>query len=87
VDLNFRFAPLSDASTRVLEKLLLTQSTPTQPDNHVSAIDAAITSRASVRAFTQQTVPRDMLQDILHLASRASSGTNTQPWKVYVLQG
>ena len=86
-DLNFRFAPLSDASTRVLEKLLLTQSTPTQPDDHVAAIDAAITSRASVRAFTQQAVPRDMLQDILQVASRAPSGTNTQPWKVYVLQG
>ena len=53
----------------------------------MAAVDVAITSRVSARAFTQQTVPCDMLQDILHLSSRAPSGTNTQPWKVYVLQG
>jgi nitroreductase len=28
-----------------------------------------------------------VITDILHMASRAPSGTNTQPWKVYVLQG
>lgn len=28
-----------------------------------------------------------MLSDILAVASRAPSGTNTQPWKVYVLTG
>jgi len=27
------------------------------------------------------------LEDILQVASRAASGTNTQPWHVYVLQG
>lgn len=53
----------------------------------VAAVDAAITSRMSVRAFTQQAVPRAVLQSILQAASRAPSGTNTQPWKVYVLQG
>jgi len=41
----------------------------------------------STRAFTQQPVPRETLTDILQVASRAPSGTNTQPWKVYVLQG
>jgi nitroreductase len=53
----------------------------------IAAVDAAITSRMSARAFTQQAVPRELLTDILQLASRAPSGTNTQPWKVYVLQG
>lgn len=52
-----------------------------------AAVDAAVTSRMSVRAFTHQPVPREMLTDILLVASRAPSGTNTQPWKVYVLQG
>ena len=52
-----------------------------------AAVDAAISSRMSARAFTQQAVPRQTLQDILQVASRAPSGTNTQPWKVYVLQG
>jgi nitroreductase len=50
-------------------------------------IDAAITSRMSARAFTQQPVDRETLAELLQVASRAPSGTNTQPWKVYVLQG
>ncbi|WP_353141513.1 nitroreductase [Limnohabitans sp.] len=53
----------------------------------VSAVDRAITSRMSARAFTQQVVSRELITDILQVASRAPSGTNTQPWKVYVLQG
>jgi nitroreductase len=53
----------------------------------VSAVDHAITSRMSARAFTQQVVSRELITDILQVASRAPSGTNTQPWKVYVLQG
>ena len=52
-----------------------------------SAVDAAITSRMSVRAFTPQAVAREDIAEILRVASRAPSGTNTQPWKVYVLQG
>ncbi len=51
------------------------------------AVDAAIDSRMSVRAFLPQAVPRATLEHLLALASRAPSGTNTQPWKVYVLQG
>ena len=50
-------------------------------------VNDAIDSRLSARAFTQQAVSREILTDILQLASRAPSGTNTQPWKVYVLQG
>ena len=50
-------------------------------------VDAAITSRMSARAFTQAPVSRQTLTDLLQVASRAPSGTNTQPWKVYVLQG
>jgi nitroreductase len=51
------------------------------------AVDAAITSRMSARAFLPQAVPRDTIRHLLDVASRAPSGTNTQPWKVYVLQG
>jgi nitroreductase len=54
---------------------------------NLNAVDAAITSRMSARAFTQQDVPRALLEQILEVSSRAPSGTNTQPWKVYVLQG
>jgi nitroreductase len=52
-----------------------------------TVVDAAITSRMSARAFTAQAVPRQTLAELLQVASRAPSGTNTQPWKVYVLQG
>jgi nitroreductase len=50
-------------------------------------VEAAITSRMSVRAFTQQSVARSDIEALLEVASRAPSGTNCQPWRVYVLQG
>lgn len=52
-----------------------------------AAVDAAITSRRSLRAYLPTPVPRETIEDILRVASRAPSGTNTQPWKVYVLTG
>lgn len=52
-----------------------------------AAVDAAITSRKSVRAFLPTPVPRESIEEILRVASRAPSGTNTQPWRVYVLTG
>jgi nitroreductase len=53
----------------------------------LNAVDAAIDSRMSTRAFLPKPVPRETLAHLLKIASRAPSGTNTQPWKVYVLQG
>ena len=55
--------------------------------NSAAIVDAAITSRMSTRAFTQAPVSRETVNAILQVASRAASGTNTQPWKAYVLQG
>src|SRR5690606_19764914 len=49
--------------------------------------DEAIRTRMSVRAFTQQPVAPELIREILDLASRAPSGSNAQPWKVYVLRG
>jgi nitroreductase len=54
------------------------------PDSS-QAVEAAITSRHSVRAFLPTPVPRGIVERILGVASRAPSGTNTQPWHVYVL--
>jgi len=54
---------------------------------HTAAVDAAITSRKSTRAFRPTPVPRETIEDILRVASRAPSGTNTQPWHVWVLTG
>lgn len=52
-----------------------------------SAFDHLMQSRRSVRAFLPEPVPRAAIDDILRIAARAPSGTNTQPWKVHVLTG
>lgn len=52
-----------------------------------AAVDAAIESRHSMRAFLPTEVPRSVIEDILRIAARAPSGTNTQPWQVHVLTG
>ena len=52
-----------------------------------ASVDAAIGSRFSARAFLDKPVDKAVLMEVLELAGRAPSGTNTQPWKVYVLQG
>jgi nitroreductase len=58
----------------------------TPPGPH-EIVDAAIASRRSIRAFLPTPVPRATVEEILAVASRAPSGTNTQPWKVTVLTG
>ena len=50
-------------------------------------VDDVIQSRRSVRAFLPTPVPQEALRDLLQVAARAPSGTNVQPWKVYVLTG
>ena len=52
-----------------------------------STVDEVINARMSARAFTQEMPSRELIDHILGVASRAPSGTNTQPWKVYVLEG
>jgi nitroreductase len=59
---------------------------PNTPESS-AAVDAAITSRRSLRAFLPTPVPRQTIEDILAVAARAPSGVNTQPWKVTVLTG
>jgi len=59
----------------------------TPPAADIAAAEAASATRRSVRAFLPTPVPRATVERILAVASRAPSGTNTQPWKVYVLTG
>ncbi|HEY2188702.1 MAG TPA: nitroreductase [Caldimonas sp.] len=59
----------------------------TPPASDTAAVEVAITSRRSIRAFLPTVVPRATVERILAVASRAPSGTNTQPWHVYVLTG
>lgn len=52
-----------------------------------TSIDDAIASRRSVRAYLPTPVPRVLVERILEVAARAPSGTNMQPWHVYVTAG
>jgi nitroreductase len=52
-----------------------------------SQVDAAIMSRTSVRRFLPRDVSEAQIRQLLEVAARAPSGTNTQPWKVYVVCG
>jgi nitroreductase len=51
------------------------------------AVDAAITSRRSIRAYLPKPVEREDIEKLLEVAARAPSGTNIQPWNVYVVSG
>jgi len=53
----------------------------------IAAVDDAITSRRSLRAFLPTPVARADVEAILAVAARSPSGTNTQPWQVHVLTG
>lgn len=50
-------------------------------------VDEALETRRSVRGFQDRPVPRATVEHILRVASRAPSGTNMQPWRVFVVAG
>jgi len=66
-------------------RIAMTDRRPTSAE--VELVNQAITSRRSVRAFLPTPVAREDIEAILDVARRAPSGSNTQPWKVYVLTG
>jgi len=45
----------------------------------------AVLSRSSTRAFLDLPVPSDLIKELLINASRAASGGNLQPWKIFVI--
>jgi len=53
----------------------------------MAAVDEAIRSRQSVRAFLPTPVGRSTVEELLRLASRSASGSNIQPWRVRVIAG
>ena len=59
--------------------------------NDLSSLDHTISKivseRSSKRNFLSDTVSIDIVKDIIRNASRAPSGTNTQPWKVTCVTG
>ena len=50
-------------------------------------VEEAITGRRCIRAFLPKPVPRELIERVLQIAGRAPSGSNVQPWKVWVLTG
>ena len=59
-----------------------------QPGERIGlTVEQAIRGRQSIRAFLPTPVPRELVARLIETAGRAPSGTNIQPWKVYVLDG
>jgi nitroreductase len=50
-------------------------------------VSKALESRSAVRAYLDESVPSDLIRDILVSAARAPSGGNLQPWHVWALSG
>ncbi|MCH1549959.1 MAG: nitroreductase [Pseudomonadales bacterium] len=53
----------------------------------VMSFDAAVLNRRSVRGFLPKPVPKDLMRTVFDLAQWSPSGTNVQPWQVYVASG
>ena len=80
--------PLADSSVPLLAGDFAPLDAPDSAFAHLTnPVDRAVESRQSMREFLLTPVPRASIEHLLELASRAPSGTNTQPWKAYVLQG
>ena len=47
----------------------------------------AVRSRRAVRGFTSEPVPVNVLERVLDAARWAPSGSNIQPWRIYVVTG
>src|SRR6267142_1397471 len=47
----------------------------------------AVKSRRAVREFKDQPVSREVLERVLSAAAWSPSGSNIQPWNIYVLTG
>jgi nitroreductase len=50
-------------------------------------VSQAVEQRRSIRAFTDAPVDNALLLDVLTRATRAPSGGNVQPWRLFVLNG
>lgn len=50
-------------------------------------VDENMKARRSIRAFLPKDVSKEQILGLLEVAGRAPSGTNTQPWQVYVVTG
>ena len=56
-------------------------------DHNNMNIKEAIEGRISTRAFLDKDIPKETINNLLKTSRWAPSGTNTQPWKVIVVNG
>jgi nitroreductase len=50
-------------------------------------IKQAILNRRSIRSYQNRTIPREIIEELLELATKAPSGKNRQPWRFIILEG
>ncbi|CAN7408508.1 nitroreductase [Pseudoduganella sp. LjRoot289] len=69
--------------------MTIRQSTPPDiaPDELRRAVDWALSTRRSIRAFLPTPVSCEEVSAILDVARYSASGVNTQPWHVHVVTG
>jgi nitroreductase len=49
--------------------------------------DEVVKNRRSIRGFSDQVLPKELLKEIVALATRAPSSMNTQPWYFHAVSG
>jgi nitroreductase len=50
-------------------------------------VSEAVATRRSIRAYLDTPVSDDSIRELLEKASRAPSGGNVQPWRIFVING
>ena len=50
-------------------------------------VSQAVKQRKSIRGFLPNPVEDEVLSKLLEKSSRAPSGGNVQPWRIYVING
>ncbi len=51
------------------------------------SVSEAVDNRKSIRSFMDKPISNDLLKQLLEKASRAPSGGNLQPWKIFIING
>ena len=59
---------------------------PTEATGRLAAFVATMASRRSVREFSADPVPRELVEQAVLAASRAPSGANVQPWRFVLVE-
>lgn len=57
------------------------------PPSDDAVLERLLTDRWSCRGFTDQPVPRDVIERLLTIAQRTASWCNTQPWNLVITSG